>query len=220
MAPEMVKAVCDRAHAAGYVVAAHVESPEGVRVALENGVDSIEHGAKPDDEILRLFRERGAFLCTTISPALPYALFDRSVSNASEVEQFNGNVVFEGIIECAKAALAHDIPVVLGNDVGCPWITQYDFWRELYYFHKFVGVSNAFALYTATGRSAELAGLGDVTGTVAAGKCADLIVTAENPLDDLRALRHVEQVMARGRLYAHPKFRERKNVTAELDKFL
>ena len=220
MAPEMVKAVCDRAHAAGYVVAAHVESPEGVRVALENGVDSIEHGAEPDDEILRLFRERGAFLCTTISPALPYALFDRSVSNASEVEQFNGNVVFEGIIECAKAALAHDIPVVLGNDVGCPWITQYDFWRELYYFHKFVGVSNAFALYTATSRSAELAGLGDVTGTVAAGKCADLIVTAEDPLDDLRALRHVEQVMARGRLYAHPKFRERKNVTAELDKFL
>ena len=220
MAPEMVKAVCDRAHAAGYVVAAHVESPEGVRVALENGVDSIEHGAKPNDEILRLFRERGAFLCTTISPALPYALFDRSVSNASEVEQFNGNVVFEGIIECAKAALAHDIPVVLGNDVGCPWITQYDFWRELYYFHKFVGVSNAFALYTATSRSAELAGLGDVTGTVAAGKCADLIVTAENPLDDLRTLRHVEQVMARGRLYAHPKFRERKNVTAELDKFL
>ena len=216
MAPEMVKAVCDRAHAAGYVVAAHVESPEGVRVALENGVDSIEHGAKPNDEILRLFRECSAFLCTTISPAL----FDRSVSNASEVEQFNGNVVFEGIIECAKAALAHDIPVVLGNDVGCPWITQYDFWRELYYFHKFVGVSNAFALYTATSRSAELAGLGDVTGTVAAGKCADLIVTAENPLDDLRALRHVEQVMARGRLYAHPKFRERKNVTAELDKFL
>ena len=220
MAPEMVKAVCDRAHAAGYVVAAHVESPEGVRVALENGVDSIEHGAEPDDEILRLFRERGAFLCTTISPALPYALFDRSVSNAAEVEQFNGNVVFEGIIGCAKAALASNIPVVLGNDVGCPWITQYDFWRELYYFHKFVGVSNAFALYTATSRSAELAGLGDVTGTVAAGKCADLIVTAENPLDDLRALRHVEQVMARGRLYAHPKFRERKNVTAELDKFL
>lgn len=220
MAPEMIKAVSDRAHAAGYVVAAHVESPEGVRVALENGVDSIEHGAKPNDEILRLFRERGAFLCTTISPALPYALFDRSVSNASEVEQFNGNVVFEGIIECAKAALANNIPVVLGNDVGCPWITQYDFWRELYYFHKFVGVSNALALYTATSRSAELAGLGDVTGTVAAGKCADLIVTAENPLDDLRALRHVEQVMARGRLYAHPKFRERKNVTAELDKFL
>ena len=114
MPPEMVKVVCERAHEMGYIVAAHVESPEGVRVALENGVDSIEHGAKPDADILRLFRERGAFLCTTISPALPYALFDRSVSNASEVEQYNGNVVFEGIIDCAKAALEQDIPVVLG----------------------------------------------------------------------------------------------------------
>lgn len=220
MPPETVRAVCEEAHRKGYTVAAHVESPEGVRVALENGVDSIEHGAAPDERILSLFKERGAFLCTTISPALPYALFDREITHASEVEQYNGNVVFEGIIACAKAALENDIPVVLGNDVGCPWITQYDFWRELYYFHKYVGVSNAFALYTATARSAELAGLGDVTGTLEAGKAADMIVTAGNPLDDLRALRKVEMVVTRGRVIAHPAFRHRKNVEAELDKFL
>lgn len=220
MPPEMVKAVCEKAHEMGYTVAAHVESPEGVRVALENGVDSIEHGAKPDADILRLFRERGAFLCTTISPALPYALFDRSVSNASEVEQYNGNVVFEGIIDCAKAALEQDIPVVLGNDVGCPWITQYDFWRELYYFHKYVGVSNAFALYTATGRSAQLAGIGQETGTLEPGKAADLIVTAADPLADLRALRHVELVMSHGQLHRAPQVKHRKNVEAELDRFL
>ena len=124
MPPEMVRAVCERAHALGYTVAAHTESPEGVRVALENGVDSIEHGAKPDDEILRLFHERGAFLCVTLSPALPYALFDRSVTHLTEVEQFNGNVVMEGMIACAKAALAHDIPIALGNDVGCQWVAQ------------------------------------------------------------------------------------------------
>ena len=220
MPPEMVRAVCEEAHRKGYTVAAHVESPEGVRVALENGVDSIEHGAAPDEHILSLFKERGAFLCTTLSPALPYALFDREITHASEVEQYNGNVVFEGIIACAKAALENDIPVVLGNDVGCPWITQYDFWRELYYFHKYVGVSNAFALYTATARSAELAGLGDVTGTLEAGKAADMIVTAKNPLDDLRALRKVEMVVTRGRVIARPAFRHRKNVEAELDKFL
>ena len=220
MPPETVRAVCEEAHRKGYTVAAHVESPEGVRVALENGVDSIEHGAAPDERILSLFKERGAFLCTTISPALPYALFDREITHASEVEQYNGNVVFEGIIACAKAALENGIPVVLGNDVGCPWITQYDFWRELYYFHKYVGVSNAFALYTATARSAELAGLGDVTGTLEAGKAADMIVTAKNPLDDLRALRKVEMVVTRGRVIAHPAFRHRKNVEAELDKFL
>ncbi len=220
MSPNMVRAVCERAHAAGYTVAAHAESTEGVRVALENGVDSIEHGAKLDDALIQLFKERGAYLCTTISPALPYALFDRSITNASEVEQFNGNVVFEGVIECAKAALEHDIPVALGNDVGCPWITQYDFWRELYYFHKYVGVSNRFALYTATGRSAEICGLGDVTGTIAPGKCADMIVTAENPLEDLRALRNVDMVIARGNQIDHPKVKVNEIVAAELDKFL
>lgn len=220
MPPEMVRAVCDKAHAAGYKVAAHVESPEGVRVALENGVDSIEHGAKPDEEILRLFKEKNAFLCTTLSPALPYALFDRTLTNATEVEQYNGNVVFEGIIACAKAAIANGIPVVLGNDVGCPWITQYDFWRELYYFHKYVGVSNAFALYTATKRSAELLGIGDETGSIEKGKRADFIVTKNNPLDDLRALRSLDYVVARGKVYRDPKVKANKKVAAELDKYL
>lgn len=220
MPPEMVKAVCDKAHAEGYQVAAHVESPEGVRVALENGVDSIEHGAKLDEHMIQLFKERGAYLCTTISPALPYALFDRSLTNATEVEQYNGKVVFEGIIECSKQALTNGIDVVLGNDVGCPWITQYDFWRELYYFHKYVGVSNAFALHTATGKAAKVAGIGDITGTLEKGKCADMIVTAQNPLEDIRALGQVEMVVARGNRIENPKVKVRKQVKAELDKFL
>ena len=220
MAPEMVKAVCDKAHTMGYMVAAHVESPEGVKVALKNGVDSIEHGAKADEEMISLFKEHNAFLCTTLSPALPYALFDRSITNASEVEQFNGNVVFEGIIDCAKAAIANDIPVVLGNDVGCPWITQYDFWRELYYFHKYVGVSNAFALYTATCRGAEMAGIGDITGTLEPGKCADMIVVEKNPLEDLRVLRNVDMVIAQGKVIRAPKVKKKQIVETELDKFL
>ena len=220
MAPEMVKAVCDKAHTMGYMVAAHVESPEGVKVALKNGVDSIEHGAKADEEMISLFKEHNTFLCTTLSPALPYALFDRSITNASEVEQFNGNVVFEGIIDCAKAAIANDIPVVLGNDVGCPWITQYDFWRELYYFHKYVGVSNAFALYTATCRGAEMAGIGDITGTLEPGKCADMIVVEKNPLEDLRVLRNVDMVIVQGKVIRAPKVKKKQIVETELDKFL
>ena len=220
MAPEMVKAVCDKAHAMGYKVAAHVESPKGVKVALQNGVDSIEHGAKVDEEMIALFKEHNAFLCTTLSPALPYALFDRSITNASEVEQFNGNVVFEGIIDCAKAAIANDIPVVLGNDVGCPWITQYDFWRELYYFHKYVGVSNTFALYTATCRGAEMAGIGDITGTLDPGKCADMIVVEKNPLEDIRALRNVDMVVSQGKVFRSPKVKKKQIVETELDKFL
>lgn len=153
MPPEMVRAVCEKAHTDGYLVAAHVESPEGVRVALENGVDSIEHGAKLTDEMVKLFKERGAFLCTTISLALPYALFDRSITNATK-------------------------------------------------------------------RSAELTDIDSITGSIEKGKAADLIVTTQNPLKDLKALRNLEMVISGGRFIEHPKIKKRKQVEAELDKFL
>ena len=220
MQPALVKAACDKAHALGMKVAAHVESPEGVRVALENGVDSIEHGAKMDEETIRLYKERGAFVCTTISPALPYALFDPAISGASEKDQYNGRIVFDGVVESARTALANGIPVGLGNDVGCPYVTQYDFWRELCYFHKYCGVSNQLALYTATLRNARLAGVGDVTGSIEAGKSADFIVTRKNPLDDLTALRQLELVVCRGRAVHKPAPKRNKTVDALLDPYL
>lgn len=220
MPPEFVKAACDEAHRLGLKVASHVESPEGVKVALENGVDTIEHGAKLTPEMIQLFKEKKACQVATFSPALPYALFDREISHVSEMEQYNGDVVFEGIIECAKACLENDIMVGLGTDTGCPYITHYDMWRELYYFHKYCHVSNAFALYTATSLNAKIAGLDQVTGTIEVGKCADFIVTKNNPLEDLRALRSLEMVVIRGEVIAQPKIKKMPQVEKELDKFL
>lgn len=220
MPPKMIKAACDEAHKKGFYVAAHVESTEGVKAALKNGVDSIEHGAAPDDEIIQLFKDKHAFLCTTLSPALPYALFDRSISHASEVEQYNGNMVFEGIKSCSSSAIMNGIPVALGNDVGCPYITQYDFWRELVYFHMFIGVSNQYALYSATLHNAQLAGIGNITGSIEKGKAADMIITDGNPLKDLRTLRTVKMVMVNGKLIRNPKISRNKEIDTELDKFI
>mgnify|MGYP000717157572 FL=1 len=59
-----------------------------------------------------------------------------------------------------------------------------------------------------------------LTGSIEKGKAADLIVTAENPLEDLRALRNLELVVARGNVIEHPVIKKRKQVEAELDKFL
>lgn len=220
MSPALVKSACDEAHRLGLPVAAHVESPEGVRVALENGVDTIEHGASPDAEILRLFRETGAVHVATLSPALPYALFDPEVSHVTETDQYNGKIVFEGIVDCAKQCLANDIPVGLGTDTGCPFVTHYGMWRELQYFHKCCGVSNSFALYTATKRNAEIAGIGDVTGSVEIGKCADFIVCKKNPLEDLTALRDLSMVVARGEIFRNLKIKKMPEVETELDKFM
>lgn len=220
MQPELVKAACDRAHELGMKVAAHVESPEGVRVALENGVDSIEHGAKPDEEIMSLFKERGAFQVSTISPAVPYALFDRSISHATYEQQENGKVVFDGIVALAKACLAAGIPVGLGTDTGCPFITHYDMWRELCYFVKFCGVTPAFALHSATLLNARLAGIDHLTGSVEKGKVADLIVCEKNPLEDLTALRKLDMVIKDGWRIDHPAVKKLPQVERELDKFL
>lgn len=220
MSPAIVKAACAEAHKLGYNVAAHVESTEGVRIALENGVDTIEHGAKLTDELIRLFQERGAVHVATISPALPYALFDPAVSHVDELSRFNGKVVFDGIIECAKQCLANGIPVGLGTDTGCPFVTHYDMWREVQYFHKCCGVSKAYALYTATKRNAEILGLGDVTGSIEAGKSADFIVTDENPLVDLTVLRNLKMVVSRGNVIADPKIKKIPEVETELDKYV
>ena len=220
MEPSLVKAACDRAHGLGMKVAAHVESPEGVRVALENGVDSIEHGAKPDEEILRLLREHGAFQVATLSPAIPYALFDRSVSHATYEQQENGKVVLEGVIAMARACLENDIPVGLGTDTGCPYVTHYDMWRELCYFVKYCGVTPAFALHSATLLNARLAGIDSVTGSVEAGKAADLIVCDHDPLADLSALRSLHMVIKDGVRIEHPAVKKLPEVERELDKFL
>ena len=220
MEPSLVKAACDRAHGLGMKVAAHVESPEGVRVALENGVDSIEHGAKPDEEILRLLREHGAFQVATLSPAIPYALFDRSVSHATYEQQENGKVVLEGVIAMARACLENDIPVGLGTDTGCPYVTHYDMWRELCYFVKYCGVTPAFALHSATLLNARLAGIDSVTGSVEAGKAADLVVCDKDPLADLSALRSLHMVIKDGVRIEHPTVKKLPEVERELDKFL
>ena len=220
MAPELVKAACDRAYTLGFKVAAHVESPEGVQVALENGVDSIEHGAKPTDEIINLFKEHNAFQVSTLSPALPFALFNRGISHATYEQQENGKIVFDGIISLAKACLANGIPVGLGTDTACPYVTQYDMWRELCYYVKYCGVSETFALYSATLLNATLAGIGDETGSIEKGKKAEMIVTKENPLQNLQTLRDPAMVIMRENIIRSPKVKKIPEVETELDKWL
>lgn len=167
MSPEIVKAACTRAHELGFKVAAHVESPEGVKVALENG-----------------------------------------------------KIVFDGIVSLAKECLKEGIPVGLGTDTACPYVTQYDMWRELYYYVKFCGVSESFAIYSATLLNATLAGIGDITGSVERGKMAEMIVISKNPLENLQALRSPEMVIMHDKIIRSPKVKKISEVEAELDKWL
>ncbi|WP_301830811.1 amidohydrolase family protein [uncultured Parolsenella sp.] len=227
MSPEIASAACAVAHELGMPVMAHVESTEGVQVALAAGVDTIEHGAPMTPEILDLYQNgtvqlsgRPASVTCTISPALPFVMLDPEKTHSTEVQKTNGDIVCGGIIKSAREALDAGIPVGLGTDSSCPYVTQYDMWREVAYFAKYVGVSNAFALHTATQVNAQLLGLGDTTGVVAVGYDADLLAVAGNPLEDLAALRQPLHVMARGRLADRLKVKRYPELDAELDEIM
>lgn len=219
MQPDMIKACCDRAHEYGFKVAAHVQSPEGVRCAVQNGVDSIEHGSTLTQKEIDAFKQHGAVMVCTISPALPMAKFDMQTLGITEAVQYNSNIVYNNMIAGSKTALANGITVGLGTDTGCPYTTHYNMWRELHYFEKNVGVSPEFALYTATLNNAAILGIDDITGSIEVGKCADMLVSDTNPLDDFRALSQPYMVVARGKVYEQPKIEKYPTCDAELDKY-
>lgn len=147
-------------------------------------------------------------------------LFDREISHATYEQQENGKIVFDGIVSLAKECLKEGIPVGLGTDTACPYVTQYDMWRELYYYSKFCGVSENFAIYSATLLNATLAGIGDITGSIENGKMAEMIVVEKNPLEDLRALRNPDMVVMRDKIIRLPKVKKIPEVETELDKWL
>lgn len=219
MSPEIVKACCDEAHKLGFKVAAHVESPLGVTVALEGGVDTIEHGANIGEHEIELFKQNGSAHILTVSPTIPLCMFDLSVSGGTELHKINGKVVFEGMLDCARKCLDNGIPVGLGTDTACPFVTHYDMWRELRYFQKYLGVSNEFAIHTATKVNAQIAGIDKETGSIEEGKSADFMVVEDNPLENLEALRNPKMVVLRGNVIRNPKVKKFQYVEDELDMY-
>lgn len=219
MSPEIVKACCEEAHKLGFKVAAHVESPLGVTVALEGGVDTIEHGANISEHEIELFKQNGSAHILTVSPTIPLCMFDLSVSGGTELHKINGKVVFEGMLDCARKCLDNGIPVGLGTDTACPFVTHYDMWRELRYFQKYLGVSNEFAIHTATKVNAEIAGIDKETGSIEEGKSADFMVVDGNPLENLEALRNPKMVVLRGNVIKNPKVKKFQYVEDELDMY-
>ena len=104
--------------------------------------------------------------------------------------------------------------------MSCPFVTHYNFWREPYYFNKYIGRSKQEALHRATLGNATIAGIDKETGSIEPGKCADLIVVKGDPLKDLTALRKVSMVMARGKLIRKPHTKKMKDIDAALDKYM
>ena len=124
----------------------------------------------------------------------------------------------QGMLAGAKQAMEAGLSVGMGTDSSCPFCTQYNMWREVVWYRKMTGVSAADALAAATLGNAKILGIGDLTGSLCAGKSADILLLSENPLNDLSALQRIEGMFAQGRYIAHPRPRRIPAIEAELDK--
>ena len=216
MTLSQVKAVCDQAHKYGYKVASHTESTKGMYVALEGGVDTIEHGAIIDEKLVELFKKNNASLTATFSPAIPFALLDPSITKMGDLQKYNAEVLLDQFVSGIKTALKEEIPVGMGTDASCPFAFQYNMWRELVYFTKYINCSNKFSIFTATLQNAKIIGCDDVTGSIEVGKFADIIIMDKNPIEDLNALRKLDAVIYKGQI--HTKLKIKKN--EEFEKIL
>ncbi|MDC7126740.1 MAG: amidohydrolase family protein [Spirochaetales bacterium] len=223
MTYEEVAAACEEAHKAGLMVASHAEGTEGVRTALKAGVDTIEHGAVLDDEMIELFLNnpnslRGySSLIPTLYPAVTIANLDPSITYMNEINIKNSILVYEGMIQGIKKAIDKGVKVGMGTDASMSFVTHYNTWIELDYLVKFAGLSPEQALSNATRVNAEILGIDDETGTLEEGKSSDLIVLNENPLDNIKTLSKVSMVMAGDNFISKPKIKTISEVDKAID---
>ena len=216
MTYEEVKACVDEAHKLGLKTCAHIESPEGIKCAVECGVDSIEHGSNLTPELITKCKENNTVIVLTFSPALPLIHLDLGYADRHMVVE-NGKAILRGMKACAKDALANDITIGLGTDTGCPLTTHYDMWRELEYYHHYANVSREFALYTATLLNAKILGLDKITGSIEEGKEADFIVCNTNPLDGFKSFQNLEMVSKGSQIFEHPQVKKSPEAERLLD---
>ncbi|WP_338540378.1 amidohydrolase family protein [Paenibacillus tundrae] len=223
MTVEEVAAICDEAHKIGMRVAAHVESTEGVRVALQGGVDTIEHGAEMDDEIIRLYQNNPnalhgyTALIPTLQAGYPSASLDTNVTQVSQTVKENSRLIYDSMLQSMRQAVENNITVGIGTDAAMPFVTHYDMWREMDHYMRRTNLSNKHVIEMVTRTNAKILGIDKVTGTLDIGKQADLIVLEQSPLEQIEALSDISMVMVKGNLIDKPSVTRIPEVDAVLD---
>lgn len=220
---EEISAICDEAHKNKMMVAAHVESTEGVRIALKGGVDTIEHGAPMDQEIINLYKKnpnslRGySTVVPTLSAGIPSVFLEEENSKETHIINENGKQVFSGMITSLKQAKDNNINIGIGNDSSMSYVTHYDFWRELNYHINFGHRSNIDVLFDVTMKNAEILGIDDLYGSLEKGKYADFLVMEKDPIKDIENIQHLNRVFKHGNNIPITKIKKIKKIDSALN---
>jgi imidazolonepropionase-like amidohydrolase len=187
---EEAKALVDEAHRLGRRVAAHAMGREGIESALRAGVDTIEHGDGLDDEMLDLMVRRGVYWCPTIYVGV-YVAEGRAAAGAP---------IWKAMVDLEKQAFAKavkkGVKISYGTDAGGYAWTESQA-REFTYMVRY-GMTPMQAIRSATSVAAALLDQQDSLGALEAGKLADIVAVAGDPLKDITELERMRFVMKGG----------------------
>ena len=182
-----MQALVDEAKKFGKPVAMHAHGIDGIRKAIEAGVNTLEHGTYlyQDPGVIQYMGQHGVFLVPTLkvgwdiilteSSAIPLWIMDKNKASQGDAQR------------SLKMAYEAGVSIAMGSDVGTPLNYHGENALEIYWMHK-AGLSVMDAIVAATGNAAKALGWDSWMGTLEVGKVADLIVHAKNPLEDLRVL--------------------------------
>ncbi len=183
---EEIAVMVYEAKAQGKTCAAHAQATEGIRNAVESGVESIEHGIFLDESVIAAMKERGTFLVPTLVAPLwgerraeqePGSVLPESLRKAREVQSDH--------VESFRLAVESGVRIAMGTDTGVgPHGTNLEELR-LMVEH---GMEPMGAIVAATKTASECLHMDDDIGTLELGKFADLLVVNGNPLDDIGLL--------------------------------
>jgi imidazolonepropionase-like amidohydrolase len=194
---EEMKAIVSEAHAWRRKVATHCHGDAAARLAIEAGVDSIEHGSFLTEDTLRLMKAKGVYLVPTRMTVL-WVLKEadtyppKIAAKARAAAAAHGNMM--------KAALRIGVPIALGTDAG---VYPHGLNAQEFGDMADLGMSPAAALLAGTHSAARLLGVDADVGTLEAGKVADIVAVSGNVLTNIRSTEHPLFVMHLGRVIVH-----------------
>ena len=195
--PDEVKALVEEAESLGKLTMCHALGGPGLRMCIEAGVGSVEHGCylADDPDLLKMMADSNTFF----TPTFEVYEFHSSIS-APHVKA-RAEALFYTHRDSLHKAVEAGAKITSGTDAG--GFVHGDNAREVELMVE-RGLSPMQAIQTATGWAAECVGLGKETGTVEKGKQADLLVVDGDPLKNIAVLRDrnaIKMVMRAGVAY-------------------